>query len=118
MDYDALKEAQTRLGTAAVIVMDKSTDFIAAIHRLSKFYAHESCRQCTPSHEGSPWLGEKMMRRFVHGNAKKEEIGTMVDVSKQLEGRTVCALATAASWPVQGFTRHFTPMLEERIERY
>ncbi|EKG06778.1 NADH-ubiquinone oxidoreductase, mitochondrial, putative [Trypanosoma cruzi] len=117
MDYDSLKEVQTGLGTAAVIVMDKSTDLIAAIHRISKFYANESCGQCTPCREGSPWL-EKMMRRFVHGNAKKEEIGTMLDVSKQLEGRTICALATAAAWPVQGLARHFTPMLEERIERY
>ncbi|EKF38905.1 NADH-ubiquinone oxidoreductase, mitochondrial, putative [Trypanosoma cruzi marinkellei] len=117
MDYDGLKEVQTGLGTAAVIVMDKSTDLIAAIHRISKFYANESCGQCTPCREGSPWL-EKMMRRFVHGNAKKEEIGTMLDVSKQLEGRTICALATAAAWPVQGLARHFTPMLEERIERY
>lgn len=117
MDYDALKEAETGLGTAAVIAMDKSTDIIGAIERLSQFYMFESCGQCTPCREGAPWL-DKMMKRFAHGNAKKEDIYTMWDVSKQIEGRSICALGTAAAWPVQGLIRHFTPVLEDRIEEH
>jgi NADH dehydrogenase (ubiquinone) flavoprotein 1 len=117
MDFDALRDVQSGLGTAAVIVMDKSTDVIDAIARLSQFYKHESCGQCTPCREGAPWL-DKMMRRFVTGNAKFEEIDTMDDVSRQIEGRTICALGAAAAWPVQGLVRHFRPTMEERIERY
>jgi NADH dehydrogenase (ubiquinone) flavoprotein 1 len=117
MDFDALRDVQSGLGTAAVIVMDKSTDVIDAIARLSQFYMHESCGQCTPCREGAPWL-DKMMRRFVSGNAKFEEIDTMDDVSRQIEGRTICALGAAAAWPVQGLVRHFRPVMEERIERY
>lgn len=117
MDFDALKDVQSGLGTAAVIVMDKSTDVIDAICRLSQFYRHESCGQCTPCREGSPWL-HKMMKRFVKGNAKMEEIITLDDVSRQIEGRTICALGAAAAWPVQGLVRHFRPEMEDRIEAF
>jgi NADH dehydrogenase (ubiquinone) flavoprotein 1 len=117
MDFDALRDVQSGLGTAAVIVMDKSTDVIDAIARLSQFYKHESCGQCSPCREGAPWL-DKMMRRFVKGNAKFEEIVTLDDVSRQIEGRTICALGAAAAWPVQGLVRHFRPVMEDRIERF
>ena len=117
MDFDALKDVQTGLGTAAVIVMDKSCDVIKAIERLSQFYRHESCGQCTPCREGAPWL-HKMMKRFVSGNARFEEIYTIDDVSRQIEGRTICALGAAAAWPVQGLVRHFKPTMQDRIEEF
>jgi NADH:ubiquinone oxidoreductase subunit F (NADH-binding) len=117
MDFDALREVRSGLGTAGVIVMDKSTDMIAAIARLSKFYMHESCGQCTPCREGTPWLSH-MMDRFVTGNANVEEIDQIEEISYQIEGHTICALGDAAAWPVQGLIRHFRPLMEERIAQY
>ncbi|KAE9454224.1 hypothetical protein C3L33_13879, partial [Rhododendron williamsianum] len=114
MDYDALKAVQSGLGTAAVIVMDKSTDVVDAISRLSYFYKHESCGQCTPCREGTGWLW-MIMERLKVGNAKLEEIDMLQEVTKQIEGHTICALGDAAAWPVQGLIRHFRPELERRI---
>lgn len=117
MDFDALKAAQTALGTAGLIVMDKSTDIVKAIARLSKFYKHESCGQCTPCREGTGWLMD-MMNRFVKGNAEIEEIDTLEEITKQIEGHTICALGDAAAWPVQGLIRHFKPEMIARIKEY
>jgi NADH-quinone oxidoreductase subunit F len=114
MDFDSLKAAQTGLGTAAVIVMDKSTDVIKAIARLSAFYKHESCGQCTPCREGTGWMW-RVMERLVSGEAEVEEIDMLLDVSKRVEGHTICALGDAAAWPVQGLIRHFRGTIEERI---
>jgi NADH-quinone oxidoreductase subunit F len=114
MDFDALKEAQTGLGTAAVIVMDKSTDIIKAIARLAYFYKHESCGQCTPCREGTGWMW-RVLERLAIGNASVDEIDTLLDVSKQIEGHTICALGDGAAWPVQGLIRHFRPVIEQRI---
>ena len=116
MDFDALKEAQSGLGTAAVIVMDKSTDVIDAIARLSYFYKHESCGQCTPCREGTGWLYD-LMTRMKKGDARIEEIDMLWELTKQIEGHTICALGDAAAWPVQGLIRHFRPEMEERIGR-
>lgn len=117
MDFDSLRAAQTGLGTAAVIVMDKSTDIIEAICRLSHFYAHESCGQCTPCREGCGWM-HRVMQRMVRGQATVEEIDVLWDVTKQVEGHTICALGDAAAWPVQGLIRHFRPEMEKRISEY
>ncbi len=117
MDFDSLKELGSGLGTAAVIVMDKSTDIIAAIARLSYFYKHESCGQCTPCREGTGWMW-RVMERMVRGEASKKEIDMLFEVSKQVEGHTICALGDAAAWPVQGLIRHFRPVIEERIDQY
>ncbi|MEQ8595233.1 MAG: NADH-quinone oxidoreductase subunit NuoF [Parvibaculum sp.] len=114
MDFDSLKAVQTGLGTAAVIVMDKSTDVIKAIARLSAFYKHESCGQCTPCREGTGWMW-RVMERLVSGEAAVEEIDMLLDVSKRVEGHTICALGDAAAWPVQGLIRHFRGTIEERI---
>ncbi|CAI0381047.1 unnamed protein product [Linum tenue] len=114
MDYDALKAVTSGLGTAAVIVMDKSTDVVDAIARLSYFYKHESCGQCTPCREGTGWLW-MIMERMKVGDAKLEEIDMLQEVTKQIEGHTICALGDAAAWPVQGLIRHFRPELERRI---
>ena len=117
MDYDSLKEVQSSLGTASVIVMDKSTDVIEAIERLSHFYMHESCGQCTPCREGTGWMW-RMLGKLVKGDAKTTDIDKLLDVTKQVEGHTICALGDAAAWPVQGLIRHFRPEIEERIAQY
>jgi NADH-quinone oxidoreductase subunit F len=117
MDFDSLKEAGTALGTAAVIVMDKSTDVIEAITRLSKFYMHESCGQCTPCREGTGWM-YRIMKRLVKGDADIEEIDQLLHLTKQIEGHTICALGDAAAWPIQGLMRHFRPVVEDRIRNY
>ena len=117
MDFDSLREVRSGLGTAAVIVMDKSTDIVKAIARLSAFYKHESCGQCTPCREGTGWLWN-MMERMVIGDATTEEIDHMLDISTRIEGHTICALGDAAAWPVQGLVRHFRPEIERRIEEF
>ena len=117
MDFDDLKARQSGLGTAAVIVMNKSVDVIEAISRLSYFYKHESCGQCTPCREGAPWLFEIMERMRV-GDAKLEEIDMLQEITKQIEGHTICALGDAAAWPVQGLIRHFRPEMEARINQF
>jgi NADH dehydrogenase (ubiquinone) flavoprotein 1 len=117
MDFDALADVKSGLGTAAVIVMNKSTDIVEAICRFSEFYAHESCGQCTPCREGTNWL-YSIMQRMVQGNAKPDEIDMLEQLTYQIEGHTICALGDAAAWPVQGLIRHFRPELEARIRKY
>ncbi|OZB38904.1 MAG: NADH-quinone oxidoreductase subunit F [Acidiphilium sp. 34-60-192] len=117
MDYDNLRDARSGLGTAAVIVMDKSTDLIRAIARLSAFYKHESCGQCTPCREGTGWM-MRMMNWLVEGRAELAEIDLLEQVTRQVEGHTICALGDAAAWPIQGLLRHFRPVVEQRIKDY
>jgi NADH-quinone oxidoreductase subunit F len=117
MDFDSLREVRSGLGTAAVIVMDQSTDIIRAIARLSAFYKHESCGQCTPCREGTGWM-MRVMNRMVQGRAEPDEIDTLEQVTKQVEGHTICALGDAAAWPIQGLIRHFKPVMLERIQQY
>ena len=117
MDFDALRDVKSGLGTAAVIVMDQSTDIIAAIARLSKFYKHESCGQCTPCREGTGWMW-RVMERLVKGEAEVKEIDLLLDVSYEIEGHTICALGDAAAWPIQGLMRHFRDEVENRISNH
>jgi NADH-quinone oxidoreductase subunit F len=117
MDFDSLRDQKSGLGTAAVIVMDRSTDLIKAIARLAKFYKHESCGQCTPCREGMGWQ-MRLMDRMVEGRAEIAEIDVLESVTRQIEGHTICALADGGVWPVQGLIRHFRPMMEERIMAY
>ena len=117
MDFDSLAKLKSGLGTAAAIVMDKSTDIIRAIARLSYFYKHESCGQCTPCREGAGWMW-RVMERMVQGRAQKREIDMLLDVTKQVEGHTICALGDAAAWPIQGLIAHFRPEIERRIDQY
>jgi NADH-quinone oxidoreductase subunit F len=117
MDFDSLREMRSGLGTGAVIVMDKSTDLIKAIARISAFYKHESCGQCTPCREGTGWM-MRIMNRMVEGRAEPEEIDMLDQVTRQVEGHTICALGDAAAWPIQGLIRHFRPLMEERIAAY
>lgn len=117
MDFDSLRAVGSGLGTGGIIVMDKSTDIIYAIARLSKFYMHESCGQCTPCREGTGWMWRVMMR-LVTGDAKKSEIDQLLEVTKEIEGHTICALGDAAAWPIQGLIKHFRSEIEERIQRH
>ncbi len=116
MDFDGCKEVGSGLGTAALIVMDKSTDIVRAISRLSHFYMHESCGQCTPCREGTGWM-YRVMERLRTGDAEIEEIDMLQQVTKQVEGHTICALGDAAAWPIQGLIKHFRPELEQRIKK-
>ena len=115
MDFDDLKARGSGLGTAAVTVMDKSVDMIAAIRRLAHFYRHESCGQCTPCREGTGWL-ETILERMEVGNADKREIPMLDEITRQIEGHTICALGDAAAWPVQGLIRRFKHTIEDRID--
>jgi NADH-quinone oxidoreductase subunit F len=117
MDFDALGKLGSGLGTAAVIVMDKSTDIIKAIRRLAYFYKHESCGQCTPCREGTGWMW-RVLTRMEEGRAEKREIDLLLDVTKQIEGHTICALGDAAAWPIQGLIRSFRPVIEARIDQF
>jgi len=114
MDFDGLKAVGSGLGTAAIIVMDKSTDIVRAIARISYFYKHESCGQCTPCREGTGWMW-RIMERLREGDGSPELIDRLYDVSKQIEGHTICALGDAAAWPIQGLIKHFRPELERRM---
>ena len=117
MDFDTLRNLKSGLGTAAVIVMDKSTDIVRAITRISYFYKHESCGQCTPCREGTGWMW-RVMTRMSEGRAQKREIDMLLEVTTQIEGHTICALGDAAAWPIQGLIRHFRPEIEKRIDTY
>ena len=117
MDFDTLRNLKSGLGTAAVIVMDKTTDIVRAIARISYFYKHESCGQCTPCREGTGWMW-RVVSRMAEGRAHKREIDMLLEVTTQVEGHTICALGDAAAWPIQGLIRHFRPEIERRIDAY
>ena len=117
MDFDGCAKHKSALGTAAVIVMDKSTDIVRAMARIAYFYKHESCGQCTPCREGMGWMW-RVLTRMAEGRAQKSEIDMLFDVTKQIEGHTICAFGDGAAWPVQGLLRHFRPEIERRIDEY
>ena len=117
LTFDDLMKLGSGLGTAGMIVMDKSTDIIRAISRLIYFYKHESCGQCTPCREGTGWMW-RVLERMAEGRAEKREIDLLFEVSKQIEGHTICALGDAAAWPVQGLINHFREEIERRIDSY
>jgi NADH-quinone oxidoreductase subunit F len=117
MDFDGLRQVNSSFGTGGLIIMDKSTDIIKAIWRISVFFKHESCGQCTPCREGTGWM-MRILARMVEGCAQKQEIDLLFEVSKQIEGHTICALGDAAAWPVQGLIRNFRYDIEKRIDTY
>ena len=117
MDYDSLRDLKTALGSASVIVMDRDTDLVRAIARLSYFYKHESCGQCTPCREGTGWMW-RIMERMASGEAEMREIDMLLDVASEVEGHTICGLGDFAAWPIQGLFRHFRPEVEARIAAY
>ncbi|WP_454917183.1 NADH-quinone oxidoreductase subunit NuoF [Xanthobacter sediminis] len=117
MDFDGLRAVKSSFGTAGVLVMDKSTDIVKAIARISYFFKHESCGQCTPCREGTGWMW-RVVNRMAEGRAHKSEIDMLLEVTTQIEGHTICALGDAAAWPVQGLIRHYRHVIEERIDQY
>jgi NADH-quinone oxidoreductase subunit F len=117
MDFDGTRAVKSSFGTAGVIVMDKSTDVVAAIARISYFFKHESCGQCTPCREGTGWMW-RVLSRMIEGRAHKREIDMLLEVTKQVEGHTICALGDAAAWPIQGLIAHFRHEIEARIDQY
>ena len=114
MDFDSLVEAKSGLGTAGIVVIDKSQDIVKCIARIARFYKHESCGQCTPCREGSGWMW-RMLERIAKGDAEVTELDMLMDVTKQIEGHTICAFGEGSSWPVQGLLRHFRSEMEERL---
>jgi len=116
MDFDSLEKVNSSLGTAGVIVMNKSTNLLKAIARISRFYKKESCGQCTPCREGAGWMW-RVMERFAKGEGSVEDIDTLLDVSKEVEGHTICALGDAAAWPIQGLIKNFRPLIEKRLKK-
>lgn len=117
MDFDGLREKKSSFGTGGMIIMDKSTDIVKAIWRIAAFFKHESCGQCTPCREGTGWM-MRVLERMVEGRAQKREIDMLFEVTKQIEGHTICALGDAAAWPVQGLIRNFRDVIEARIDQY
>ena len=117
MDYDSLRELKTAMGSASVIVMDRETDLVRAIARLSYFYKHESCGQCTPCREGTGWMW-RIMERMASGEAETREVDMLLDVASEVEGHTICGLGDFAAWPIHGLFRHFRPEIEARIHAY
>jgi len=115
MDYDSLRKAGSAIGSAAVIVMDETTDMVRVLERLSRFYYMESCGQCTPCREGTGWLN-RTLRRILAGQGKREDVDMLVSVANNIEGHTICALGDAAAWPVQSFVKHFRHEFEHWIE--
>ena len=115
MDYDSLRKAGSAIGSAAVIVMDETTDMVRVLERLSRFYHMESCGQCTPCREGTGWLN-RTLRRIVAGQGRREDIDMLVSVANNIEGHTICALGDAAAWPVQSFVKHFRHEFEHYVE--
>ena len=114
MDFDSLVEVQSGLGTAGVVVIDKSQDIVKCFARIARFYKHESCGQCTPCREGTGWMW-RMLERINKGDGDVQEIDMLMDVTKQIEGHTICAFGEGASWPVQGLLRHFRGEIEQRL---
>jgi NADH-quinone oxidoreductase subunit F len=115
MDYDSLKAAGSAIGSAAVIVMDETTCMVRVLERISRFYMSESCGQCTPCREGTGWMN-RLLKRMLAGEARRDELGLLLDVANRIEGHTICALGDAAAWPVQSFLKHYKHEFEYMID--
>ncbi|MDP2886839.1 MAG: NADH-quinone oxidoreductase subunit NuoF [Ignavibacteria bacterium] len=115
MDAESLKAAGSSVGTAGLIVMDEDTDLMKVIARISMFYYHESCGQCTPCREGTGWLW-KILKRFEKGEGRAGDVDLLMDIANNIEGNTICALGDAAAWPVQSMIRRFRDEFEKRVK--
>jgi NADH-quinone oxidoreductase subunit F len=115
MDYDSIAKAGSMLGSGAVIVMDDTRCMVKSLLRLSYFYQHESCGQCTPCREGTGWLW-RLVDRIEHGRGKAEDIALLDSVAENIMGRTICALGDAAAMPVRGMIKHFRNEFVHHVE--
>jgi NADH-quinone oxidoreductase subunit F len=114
MDYDSISKAGSMLGSGAVIVMDETRDMVTSLKRLSYFYMHESCGQCTPCREGTGWLW-RVVERIDNGQGRAEDLKLLDNVAENIMGRTICALGDAAAMPVRGMIKHFRHEFEAKI---
>ncbi|HVO48262.1 MAG TPA: NADH-quinone oxidoreductase subunit NuoF [Steroidobacteraceae bacterium] len=115
MDYDSLKAAGSAIGSAGVIVMDETTCMVRVLERITRFYKSESCGQCTPCREGTGWMN-RIVKRILAGEARREELGLLVDVANRIEGHTICGFGDASAWPVQSALKHFRHEFEYMID--
>jgi len=115
MSYDGISRAGSMLGAGSVIVMDETTCMVKALERISEFYYEESCGQCTPCREGTGWL-YRVIKRIEHGEGKQEDLDRLVDVAKNINGNTICALGDAAAAPVISFIKHFHDEFQYHID--
>ena len=113
MDFDSLVKVGSGLGTAGIVVINKDQDIIKCFARIARFYKHESCGQCTPCREGSGWMW-RILERISKGEASYNEIDILSDVTKQIEGHTICAFGEGSAWPIQGLLKHFRKEIEKR----
>lgn len=115
MDYEAIGQAGSMLGSGAVVVLDEDTCMVELLARLAEFYYEESCGQCTPCREGTGWLA-RTLERILHGEGKPEDIDNLARVASNIEGNTICGLGDAAAWPVQSYIKKFRHEFEYMIE--
>ena len=115
MDFDSLKNAGSMLGSGAVVVMDETTCMVKMLERIARFYYSESCGQCTPCREGTGWM-YRVIKRIEEGQGRQEDLDMLVDVSKKIEGHTICAFGDAAAWPVQSFIKHYRQEFQYHID--
>ena len=115
LDFDRLQQKGSALGSAGIMVMDSSTDMVAALLRTTHFFAHESCGQCTPCREGCGWM-ERILRRIQTGEGTPRDLDLLLDVANNIEGRTICALGDAAAWPVQSYLKRFRDEFEAKLQ--
>ncbi|TNE70407.1 NADH oxidoreductase (quinone) subunit F [bacterium] len=116
MDADSLRTAGSMMGTAGMSILDEDTDMVDFLYRISHFYHHESCGQCTPCREGTGWL-EKILKKIKNGDGEMRDLDLLLDLTTQMEGRTVCALADAAAWPVRHTITRFRDEFEARCRK-
>jgi len=114
MDFDSLANIGSALGSAGVIVMDETVDMVDVSLNVAKFYAHESCGQCTPCREGMPWMRD-IISRIKEGKGKKEDIDTLLDITYNIEGKTICPFGEAGAWPIRAFVNKFREDFEKHI---
>jgi NADH-quinone oxidoreductase subunit F len=115
MDYDSLKAAGSAIGSAAIIVMDETTCMVKVLERITRFYKSESCGQCTPCREGTGWMN-RLVKRIMAGEARREDLGLLLDVAGRIEGHTICGFGDASAWPVQSALKHFRHEFEYMID--
>ncbi len=115
MDSDSLREAGSMMGTSGMLFLDEDTDMVSFLRRISRFYHHESCGQCTPCREGTGWI-ENLLTRLDEGQGNLRDLDLLLELCDQMEGRTVCALADAAAWPVRNTINRFRDEFEAKCK--